>query len=207
MKIRGLSDWLAFVDDIQSKATDTLVDMGYDADALPMMAMFYNTGATHAEFVSGKGDPERKRAAFSTLVICGQIRDAAATLSENPDQSAGILSALAYRLHMVASGLHSDTLRAAFLSREQQDRGKAGAKKRWSGKEAATFAIRKLARERDGWGEPLQPKELWPMMFSELDFLNLDPIDHGTKYSYNGGTLTYDAFRRRIQRERGNKRG
>lgn len=93
------------------------------------------------------------------------------------------------------------TLAAAYLvdSEAHRQPGTAGARKRWEGKEPITNAIKSLAKLRDGLGDPLGPRELWPKLYAALDEAGLEPRDDGDCYRYAGGAITREAFRKAVQ--------
>ncbi len=97
-------------------------------------------------------------------------------------------------------------------SREQSQRGKKGAKKRWSDTEARNTVseiLTNLAAHTDELGDPLPPAEIWPELYSEMERENMAPREEGaanlkaSRYVYaDQQVITYDAFRQRILRIR-----
>ena len=63
-----------------------------------------------------------------------------------------------------------------------------------------------LAKRRDEIDDYLKPSELWPILETHLDSLNLHPrqTETGTakQYNYEGGSITYENFRKSIRRIR-----
>jgi hypothetical protein len=93
--------------------------------------------------------------------------------------------------------------------------GEKRAKQRWAGNDRSTVdeIVARLARKPDALGDPLLPKELWPLLYNALEDAGLDPKEDGNldcptdtrnpaKYTFTGGSITYDTFRKRIQRAR-----
>ena len=202
MRIGNLRDWLHFVDGIAAKAEETLVKLGYPAEDLATLSLLHRDERHHLDYVTGKGDPDRERAAFDVLTLCRQMHAHTDQFAENPERAAAALAALSWRLHMVASALYGDEVRAAFLSVAQSGRGKRGADARWKGGESVDDIIRSLASEKDELGDYLQPSELWPELYSAMEQAGLDPVEADNKYIYGNRDLTYGAFRKRIQRLR-----
>lgn len=66
--------------------------------------------------------------------------------------------------------------------------------------------IKAMAREKDELGDYIQPRYLWPDLYSSLDNLLLHPEDKGNgkdkRYDYDGGCIKYGAFREAIRRAR-----
>jgi hypothetical protein len=203
VKITSLADWLEFIDGIDTKARDTLVALGYPASELDSRALFHIAGATHSEYMAGRDDPDRERAAFATLNICRAIHEHAEQFDSDPQARAACLAALAWKLHMTAAALYGEEIQPAFLSVEQSKRGRAGAAKRWSESETVSEIINGLAERTDALGDHLKPKELWPEFFAELDARDLNPTEDRKVIQFDGGgKISYDTFRRSIQRTR-----
>lgn len=202
MKIGHLSDWQAFVDRIADDAESALVKLGYERDELPARGMFMQVSDTHANFVAGKGDRERERAAWSVLILRQKIAEQIARFDDTPDECAARIAALTWKLHMVAGGLYPDALRPAFLSREQSDRGARGAQKRWQKGAEVSDIIQELARQKDWFGDPVPPGDLWPQLYSAMEDAQLNPCERDNRYSYDGGSINYEAFRKQVQRKR-----
>lgn len=78
------------------------------------------------------------------------------------------------------------------------------AEKRWAENKAIVEAIKRLAT-RPEFREDL-PRELWPHLFALLEDMLLEPGETGQgtekAYCYNGGTITYAAFRKTVERAR-----
>jgi hypothetical protein len=95
--------------------------------------------------------------------------------------------------------------------REKRSRaGTDGATQRWKGTEAVRKAVGKFARRKDTLGVPIPPSELWPELYSALEDEELNPRDQGGSrsltdpsdpavYEYDGGSITYNAFREQIR--------
>ncbi|MCP4934398.1 MAG: hypothetical protein GY927_09385 [bacterium] len=94
----------------------------------------------------------------------------------------------------------------------QAIKGRKGAEVRWKSDEEDQLLnaiIPKLALKKDGLGDELQPSELWPLLYSGLDSCGLNPEEHivdsprNAHITYgNDGKISYESFRRRIQRKR-----
>lgn len=80
--------------------------------------------------------------------------------------------------------------------------GKKGAAKRWEGQASLSGIIQRLAGYTDALGDPLDPHKLWPMLWAALDDEGAKPRDLVDRYVYEGGAITYDTFRRAVQRAR-----
>lgn len=100
-------------------------------------------------------------------------------------------------------------LRRAWFRRRQSARGKKGAAARWQNnqsRETVDRIIATLARQQDELGDPLPPSDLWPELHAALDNAELNPREHDSppRYECDGlpEPLTWEAFRRRIQRAR-----
>jgi hypothetical protein len=93
---------------------------------------------------------------------------------------------------------------AYFVSESQRKKGSRGASARWKndGRADVDYMIKELSGERDEFGDHVPPAELWPKLYGKLDQARLNPRDHDTDYTYHGGSITYEAFRRRVQRIR-----
>lgn len=94
-------------------------------------------------------------------------------------------------------------------SGRQSDSGKRGADARWNKGEARAVlngVIDRLAQRVDGLGDALDPSELWPELYAEMEAAELSPCEQGAPKSYASQyldqPLTYDAFRQRIYRAR-----
>lgn len=97
------------------------------------------------------------------------------------------------------------TLAAAYLleSATRSKQGKLGAEKTWAGKRPLSEIVEALAKRKDCLGGPLEPSELWPMLYGNLDDAGLQPHECGKSYKYDGGKeVTFEAFRKAIQRAR-----
>lgn len=95
--------------------------------------------------------------------------------------------------------------KARKVSALASQKGAAGAVARWSGKarDALASIINDLATRTDALGDWLPPAELWPELHSAMDSRGLGPVETTDAYSYGDGEeITYEAFRRRIQRAR-----
>lgn len=63
--------------------------------------------------------------------------------------------------------------------------------------------IAMLAKRKDVLDDPLPPNELWGPFFAELEDKGLHPVDDGDDaYLWDGGRITYDAFRKQVARNR-----
>lgn len=95
----------------------------------------------------------------------------------------------------------------AYLAR-QADKSEKGWRSRWKGEERDALGdiISALARRRDELGDYMEPHELWTELYGELDDAGLAPKEHAApdRYTYADGRekITYEAFRKRIQRLR-----
>lgn len=97
------------------------------------------------------------------------------------------------------------TLAAAYLSESatRSEQGRLGAAAKWKGKRAHVAAAESLSKQMDQLGDPLEPGDLWPLLYAELDDAGLDPREDGDNcYRYDGGVVTFEAFRKTIQRAR-----
>lgn len=93
--------------------------------------------------------------------------------------------------------------------REQQSqRGQRGATQRWGGdgRDALAGIIERLASRKDAMGDYEPPADLWDALHGEMDDAGLSPretADGAYRYAGDEQTpLTYDAFRKRINRHR-----
>ncbi len=99
----------------------------------------------------------------------------------------------------------------------QSSKGAAGAEARWSGdgRKAISQIVETLARAVDELGDPIPPKDLWPRLFAMMGEAHLDPTescdqDHEPERvcrqcrieSPEIEPVTFDAFRKRIERAR-----
>lgn len=96
------------------------------------------------------------------------------------------------------------TLAAAYLAESavRSEQGRLGAAAKWRRNRAHVDAAESLSKRKDGLGDPLDPSELWPLLYAELDDAGLDPREDGDCYRYDGGEVTFEAFRKAIQRAR-----
>jgi len=73
-------------------------------------------------------------------------------------------------------------------------------------KNELTPLLELLAKRRDEIDDYLQPSELWPVLETQLDGMNLYPRQVGTgktkQYIYENGSITYENFRKSIRRIR-----
>ena len=90
----------------------------------------------------------------------------------------------------------------------QSSSGQRGAKARWGGgeQEIVNTIIARLAKQKDGLGDPEPPFELWPQFFSALEDRGLRPHEaeagDAVTYGDHATRITFEAFRRHVQRAR-----
>ncbi len=87
------------------------------------------------------------------------------------------------------------------------DKGRKGAEARWASKDDVQAAIKRVALRLDELGDYLQPVELWPQLYAELESAGFRDIKEKTVngkafYDLGSGSITYDAFRKQVQRLR-----
>lgn len=88
--------------------------------------------------------------------------------------------------------------------RQQAERARLGGKARWEGPER-TFVkaiIEKLALKKEWGGEFTRPRDLWPMFYARLDEARLSPREGEDVYFFDGGSMTFDAFKKSLNRIR-----
>ncbi len=94
------------------------------------------------------------------------------------------------------------------LSETNADKGRRGAKARWEGEARDELAgiVTKLAMRCDELDYE-DPIALWPRLYAEMDDAHLNPKESGgDKYIFGDNEeITYEAFRKRIQRARTTK--
>ena len=83
-------------------------------------------------------------------------------------------------------------------SQTQRDR----ANKRWAERAEVLEIISRLATRPEHRDD--EPRDLWPHLYAELEAAQLSPEEHGhgvgKQYDYNGGSITYEAFRTQVNR-------
>ncbi len=88
--------------------------------------------------------------------------------------------------------------------RAQRRKAHAGAEARWRERAVIQAISGTLAMRRDALGDRVPPSKLWPELYAALEDAELRPVEKKSpqRYTYNGGSISYDAFRRAIQRAR-----
>ena len=119
-----------------------------------------------------------------------------------------------YLMELMAHAFALDDMKDAKLGRQyrklQSSHGSVGAQKRWKSGEARRLMmdiVERLSCETDQLGDPLKPNELWPLLYSELDEIGLNPTETSErKYKYGESeSIAYNAFRKQISRLRNPK--
>lgn len=144
------------------------------------------------------------------IAVVERLRDMVAAARGVPPAQAVTLLERALRTAHAVDVAHLqpwETVAARGLdySETQAAKGRKGGRSRWGGptSDAVGEIVQRLARQRDGWGDPEPPSELWPRLFSALEDAGLRPEDRGDRYECaDGFTITEEAFKRRIQRAR-----
>ena len=88
--------------------------------------------------------------------------------------------------------------------RGQAERASLGGKARWGGPERTSVKaiIEELARKMDWGGEFQRPSDLWPKFYARLDEELLSPREGADVYYFDGGSMTFDAFKKNLSRIR-----
>lgn len=104
-------------------------------------------------------------------------------------------------------------LRDAESRRKKVQAGRKGAEKKWGAHREVLKLVQSLSCLTNELGEYSPPKELWPLLFSELERAGLNPKEYGNRdslydatdpsfYEYTGGRIRYNAFREAVRSAR-----
>jgi len=87
---------------------------------------------------------------------------------------------------------------------KQKEKASLGGQARWGGPERSSVnaIIKDLARKRSWGGEFERPSDLWPKFYAKLDEAQLSPRELDDVYYFDGGEMTFDAFRKSLTRIR-----
>ena len=111
------------------------------------------------------------------------------------------------QLKRIPKGLETAILKEhAKHGREFQKRQAEAGRQRWKERGEVLDIVTGLAGQKDMIGDYLPPRELWSEFWSMLDHLDLNPQEIGQgvekRIDYDGGSITYEAFRKHIARNR-----